>query len=200
MAADQTESTGHMNEIAEKAHETIHEHADHNDPWARGVAVLVSALAAALAITEIGAKSTQNEYLTQHIAVSDDWAFYQARNLRATVRNAEAETLASLPNAADPAVAARIKDAQTYVERMRDDPKAGDGMKQLAVQAHAREEVRDAAFHRYHIYEYAAGALEIAIVLSSVSVVTRIHALTFAAGGIGGIAGLVALGVALKLL
>jgi hypothetical protein len=188
-----------LSEIAEKANETIHEHAEKSDPWARGVAILVSALAAVLAITEIGAKATQNEYLTQHIAVSDDWAFYQSRNVRAIVRTSEAELLSSLPNAADPAVQARIKQATDYAARMRDDPNLG-GMKQLADQAHGREVARDAAFHHYHMYEYAAGALEIAIVLASVSVVTRIRTLTIGSAAIGAAAGLLALGVAAKLL
>ncbi len=189
-----------MSEIAEKANETIHEHAEKSDPWARGVAILVSALAAILAVTEIGAKSAQNEYLSAHIAVSDDWAFYQSRNVRAVMRTSEAELLSSLPNAEDPALQARIKEATDYAARMRDDPKGGGGMKQLAEQAHGREQARDSAFHRYHTYEYAAGALEIAIVLASVSVVTRIRTLAYGSGAIGAAAGLVALGVAVDLL
>ncbi len=79
-----------MSKIAEEAHETIHEHGGHADPYAKRVAVLVSALAAALALTEIGAKSTQNEYLKDHIAVSDDYAYYQARGVRALVKESEA--------------------------------------------------------------------------------------------------------------
>ncbi len=189
-----------MDEIADKAHDTIHEHSQHSDPWARAVAVLVSALAATLAITEIGAKSTQNEYLTEHIAVSDDWAFYQARNLRATVRLAESDILGSLPNAAAPEIQSKIKEATDYIARMRDDPKSGDGMKQLAEKAHKREEVRDHAFHHYHLYEYAAGALEIAIVVASVSVVTKIRLLTIGSGAIGAASGLLALSVAMGLL
>ena len=188
-----------MSEIAEKAHETIHEHADHTDPWSQRVAILVSALAAALAITEVGAKSTQNAYLTHHIAVSDDWAFYQAKNLRLTVRSAEAEVLSSLPNADDAAIQGRIKDAKDYVTRAQDDPKAGDGMKQLAEKAHQQEEIRDEAFHHYHLYEYAAGVLEIAIVLSSVSVVTRIRSLAKGAALIGAAAAVLALCVAINL-
>lgn len=188
-----------MSEIAEKAHETIHEHADHTDPWARRVAVLVSVLAAALAITGVGAKSTENAYLTHHIAVSDDWAFYQAKNLRSAVRTAEADVLSSLPNAADPAIQGRIKDAKDYVMHAQDDPRTGDGMKQLAEKAHQQEEIRDHAFHQYHLYEYAAGVLEIAIVLSSVSVVTRIRSLAKGAAVIGAAAAVLALCVAANL-
>jgi hypothetical protein len=188
-----------MSEAMERAHETIHEHASHTDKWARGVAVLVSCLAAMLALTEIGGKAAQNAYLTHHIALSNDWAFYQAKNLRSVMRNSEADVLASLPNAADPAVQARIKEAKDYAVRMRDDPEAGDGMKQLAVKAQEQEADRDAAEHRYHAYEYAVGALEIAIVLASVSVVTRIRSMSIGAGVIGVAAGLAALGVASNL-
>lgn len=170
------------------------------DPWARGVAVLVSTLAATLAITEIGAKSTQNEYLTEHIAVSDDWAFYQARNLRPTVRLSEASVLDSLPNASDPAIQQKIKDANDYSARMRDDPKSGEGMKQLAERAHKREAVRDHAFHHYHLYEYAAGALEISIVIASAAVVTKIRALAIGSATIGISAGLLAAAVAMDVL
>jgi hypothetical protein len=188
-----------VSESLERAHETIEEHAKHSDPWARNVAVLVSALAAALALTEIGGKASQNAYLTHHVALSNDWAFYQAKNLRAVVRTSEADLLASLPNAADPAIQGRIKEAADYTARMRDDPKGGEGMKQLAEQAKAEEAQRDEAFHRYHNYEYAVGALEIAIVLASVSVVTKMRLLTIAAAAIGAVATLGSLGVATNL-
>jgi hypothetical protein len=186
-----------MSEAMERAHETIHEapHA-HGDPWARGAAVLVSFLAAALALAEIGGKSAQNAYLTHHIAVSDDWAFYQAKNLRSVVRGTEVSMLESLPNAGDDAIQARIKEAREYQARMRDDPK-GDGMKQLAEKAKKQEYDRDHAFHLYHGYEYAVGALQISIVLASVSVVTRMKPLTIAAGLIGLAAGVFGLGVAM---
>jgi hypothetical protein len=183
----------------ERVHETIEEHAHHSDPWARGVAVLVSVLAAVLAMTEIGGKAAQTAYLTHHVALSNDWAFYQAKNLRSVVRSSEADLLASLPNAQDPAIQARIKQAQEYSARMRDDPEGGEGMKQLAITAKEQETERDEAAHRYHSYEYAVGALEIAIVLASVSVVTRIRSMTVGAGVIGAIAAAAALGVATNL-
>jgi hypothetical protein len=187
-----------VSESMERAHE-IEEHAGHSDPWARGVAVLISILAAALALTDIGGKAAQNEYLTHHVALSNDWAFYQARNLRSVVRTSEADLLASLPNAADPAIQARIKEAKDYAARMRDDPAGGEGMKQLAIAAKEKETVRDEAFHRYHSYEYAVGGLEIAIVLASVSVVTRMRPLTIGAAAIGAAAAAASLGVATNL-
>jgi hypothetical protein len=185
-----------MSESMERAHETMH-HEAHGDPWARGAAVLVSVLAAALAISEVAGKSAQTSYLTHHIELSDGWAFYQAKNLRQVVRGSEVSVLESLPNAAEPATQKRIQDARDYQARMRDDPASGEGMKQLAEKAKHKEEERGHAFHLYHQYEFVSGSLQIAIVLSAASVVTRIRPLTVVAGLIGLAAGAFGLGVAL---
>lgn len=176
-----------MVDPVEMAQEHIHEahHANADDPWPTRMAVVVSFLAASLAVMGIGAKSSQTHYLTHHITASDTWNFYQAKNLRAVLRDSQATTLESLPTGNDPAVGERIKTARSERDRMRDDPAGGDGMKQLREKALHEEHERDIAFHAYHGYEYASGALEISIVLASVSVVTRLHKLGFAAGVIG---------------
>jgi hypothetical protein len=169
------------------AHEAHEVHAVHgaSDHWPRIMAVTVSFLAASLALAELGAKSSQTAYLTHNISASDTWNSYQAKNLRASLWNSQAALLESLPNAADPAIQERIKKAESESARMRDEPAAGDGMKQLSEKAKGQEEERELAFHSYHGYEYTSSVLEIAIVLASVSVVTRVRALGVAAGGLG---------------
>ncbi len=186
-----------MSEPLERVRETAEEAAhDRDNTLARTVAVMVSVLAAALAIAEIGAKSSQNEYLTHHIAFSDNWAFFQSKNIRAVMREAEAEMLEALPHADGVDMEAKIKAAREYAARMRDDPKGGDGMKQLTAESKRLETERNAAFHAYHGYEYTVGALQIAIVLASVSLVTRTRPLTIGAGVIGVVAAVFGLGVA----
>ncbi len=162
-----------------------HEERGETDHWPRVMAVTVSFLAASLALADLGAKSSQTAYITHNISASDTWNQYQAKNLRASLWNAEASLLESLANANDAAVQERIKKAISEEARMRDEPGSGDGMKQLAEKAKALEEEREKAFHSYHGYEHTASVLEISIVLASVSVVTRVHALGVAAGVIG---------------
>ncbi|MGE0223312.1 MAG: DUF4337 family protein [Acetobacteraceae bacterium] len=195
-----------MTQAMERAHETIHEagHAHGGghgrpDTWNRKVAVLVSMLATALALVQIGEKQSQNEYIVSHVSVVNDWAFYQAKNVRSVMRASEAAVLESLPGATEPAIQARIRDARDYAARMRDDPKGGDGMQQIAETAKKREAQRADAFHRYHFFEYASGVIEIAIVLASVSIVTAVRALAYGAGALGVGAGLFAIGVGLHL-
>jgi hypothetical protein len=104
----------------------------------------------------------------------------------------EADTLDSLPNASDPAVRERAAHARADAARLNDDEKTR-GRKQLEAEAIRQSEVRDHALHHYHDYEWAVGALQIAIVLASVSVVTRIAAMWIAAAALGGAAALFAL-------
>lgn len=172
-----------MDAVAEHAQETIHHHGGAN----RRVAVLIAALAAGLALAEMGVQQEQNKYLTHHISLSDDFAFYQAKNSRASLSAAEAELLANLPNAGDAGPQAAIARAKANEARLRDEP-GDDGMKQIMERATVEQELRDHAFHRYHEFEYVAGALQIAIVLASVAVVTSVPALAVVAGVVGAVA------------
>jgi uncharacterized protein DUF4337 len=174
-------------EQLEKAHGAHAAH-DGSDHWARWMAVAVSCLAASLALADLGAKSSQTAYLTHNITASDTWNAYQGKNLRANMWNTQAVLLESLPNATDPAVQERIKTAHSEAARMRDEPAAGDGMKQLRAKAEDQERERELAFHAYHGFEYTSSALEISIVLASVSVITRVHALGMVAAGVGALA------------
>jgi hypothetical protein len=183
-------------DLAKEGIEHAH-HASHEDAGARRVAVMIAALAAALAVSEMGEKAAQNAYLTHHIQASDDWAFYQAKTVRMNMYALHADLLEQLP----PTEAARkrIEAAQATASRLDDDPNT-DGRKQVQAKARESEAARDHAFHRYHLFEAVVGALQIAIVLASVSVVTRVRWLSLAAGGLGIAAGLSGLAVALELI
>src|SRR5579883_1226218 len=134
-----------MSETIEHAQEGIHHahnHAGHGDRTPRRIAMLTAVLAAALALADMGEKSAQNAYLTRHISLSDDWAFYQAKNARAAIWAAQSSLLANLPNAAEAGPQAEIKRAKETEARLRDEP-GGDGMKQLATRAAAETQERD---------------------------------------------------------
>jgi len=176
-----SEAIGDAREGLEHAHHAT----EHGDSSARWIAVLVAVLAAALAITELGEKSSMTAYLTRHIALSDDYAYYQEKHVRLTTRQTEEEVLLSLPNAADPAIQARIKASRDEQARLLDSPKTGQGMKQLQALADEEKEARDHAAHLAHHLEISVGGLQIAIVLASVSIVTRVRALAWGGAGLG---------------
>jgi hypothetical protein len=164
----------------------------------RTVAVLVAMLAVALALVGMARSSAQNDYLANHIQASDDWNFYQAKNIRSNLYQLQAETLDSLPVGSDPAVRKRIDEWRAQAKRLDDDEKT-QGRKQLMAKALASQALRDKAFHRFHLYEWVTGGLEIAIVLASVSIVTRVGTLAVIAAVLGAAASVFGLGEALEM-
>ena len=200
------ESIEHAREAMERAHEA---HTEHGDTAARWVAVLVALFATALALADVGEKASQTAFLMNHISVSDDYAYYQAKNQRVTTLESLIAVLENLPAAAGattataptapttaptptattgPTVAARIAEARKTQAQLQDDAASGKGMKQLLAQAAQHERAAEHALHRQHAFAGVAGALQISILLASVSIVTRARALTWGAGVLGGLA------------
>ncbi len=139
--AHSNRETSAVSEAMERAHETIEEHAHHSDPWARGVAVLVSVLAAVLAMTEIGGKAAQNRLsdASRH-AVERLGVLPGQRTSAPSPDRLRPRCSPACPTPRTPAIQVRIKEAQDYIARMRDDPEGGEGMKQLAVAARHRRQ------------------------------------------------------------
>lgn len=193
-----TEALEHAKEAIEHAHHEAEHGAHPPDHFSRNVAVLVGILAATLAIAELGEKSAQNAYLTYHISASDDWNFYQAKNIRANLYSLQADLLDSLPNNTDPTIRKKIEAARGEAKRLDDDEKS-KGRKQLAAKARESEIAREKSYHRYHLFEIVVGALQIAIVLSSVSIVAKVKPLAILSGGLGVLAAIGGLLVGLGL-
>ena len=184
-------------EIAEHARESV-EHAHQHGPpvgFARRIALLIAALAAALALTEIAAQHAQTEYIAHNIRANDDWTFFGFKETRARISEQTATILQAIPGPPDQARQDAITQAQATVKRMRDGDASSPGTRQVQQQAVEQERELEHSLHRYHFYEYAAGALQIAIVLGSAAVVTQLVAVAIAGGVIGGLAVVLALAV-----
>jgi hypothetical protein len=172
-----------------------HGHIEHVED--KRIALLIAVLALALALIETGAKSAQTEAISRNVQSSDIWAFYQARVIRQTVVKTAMEqaelTRPTAAPAAQPVIDAQVKTWRDTTARWEDDPKGGDGRKQLAERAKTAEAEHEKAMSRYHLYEYGAALLQVAIVIASASIVTSVSLL-----GVGsvllGVAG-IALGV-----
>src|SRR5918911_2002092 len=97
-----------------ETHEKIHEAGRHN----RSIAILITALAALLAIAEMGGKSAQNRSVASNIEAANLWAFFQAKTIRQTTLRTAADSLEAIgPDSVAPARA----DAVTkQVQRWRE--------------------------------------------------------------------------------
>lgn len=179
-------SIEHAKETLEHAgHEVAH--SDHSDSTPRQVAILVAFLAAALALAELSEKAAQNEYLTHHISLSDTYNFFQARVIRRDLADAAADIIQSMP-VIDEGSRKRMEALRGNARAQENRPKTHDSIDDLLERSKHETEARDHAFHQYHKFEVAVGALQISIVLASVSIVTRIKAVAYISGAIGIIA------------
>lgn len=179
---------------AHETHETIeaaaHGHGRAPEGRNKRIALLISALAALLAITEMGGKNAQNNYVAHLIEASNLWAFYQAKTIRMTTLRAAADGLETLMPEGIPAeraktLADQIAEWRTTADRYESEPSTQEGRRELSARAHEDEQVRDHALVTYHFFEYAAAALQLAIVLASAAVITGVVWLAFISGGLG---------------
>jgi hypothetical protein len=165
-------------ERAEQAQE-VGAHADH---FGRNGALLVSVLAALLAIATIAGNRSTTEALLSQQKASDAWNEFQANSLKRHVNEDTAAMLRVLAadgpgeaeareqaDALDAAVATKYRPAQ-------DD---------LGHKAQDLEHERDVAERQHHGFQEAEAAFQLAIVLSSVSIVARTAPLLWAGGGLG---------------
>lgn len=176
-----------------------HHHAGHDDhgheadpakkDFSKRVAVLISVLAALLAVVEMGGKNAQNTALISNQDAANFWNFFQAKTIRMTTLRTAAEQSEVEGTLASPAEAEKraqqVAKWKATAQRYNDEPDTGEGRKQLASRAKAAEKKRDHALAAYHNFEFGSAAFQLAIVLASASVVTGVMALAFIAGGLG---------------
>src|ERR1700704_2608339 len=166
------------------AHESL-EQADHAKEASsenRKIALLIAVIALCLALSETLGKGAQTESISKNVEASNLWAFFQAKSIRRTTVQTAAEqaklTLATVTDdAAKAAIQKQIDDWQKTAARYRSEPETGEGTEQLAERAKHAEEERDLATAKYHHFELASGAFQIAIVLASATIITGILAL-----------------------
>lgn len=188
-------------------HENL-EHAEHAEQAAHSgnkkIALLISVMALFLAFSETLGKSAQTSALNHQIEASNLWNFFQAKSIRrtATIVAAEAMKVDQLAasDAQKEAMAKQIDEWNKTAARYRSEPEAGggkgEGTVELSKRAIEEQHLRDTALARYHHYEIASAAFQIAIVLGSATIITNMMILSWIAIGLGGLGlGFMAIGL-----
>ena len=187
-------------------HEAAHEAAEHTEHEGLGsankkIALLIAVLALFLAFSETLGKSAQTNAISRNVEAANLWAFFQAKSIRRTVLQTASEEMkiyrTILPDAQRADAAKQLDEWQKTAARYRSEPGTGEGTDQLASRAHHASEERDHSLAKYHNFELASAAFQVAIVLASATIITGMMMLAWLAGvlGIGGV-GLMATGVA----
>jgi hypothetical protein len=166
--------------------------ADHGHGGAENkkIALLIALLALVLALSETLGKGAQTAAISHNIEASNLWSFFQAKTIRMTTVRTAAETAETqAPFVTDArlreALDRRVADWKKTAARYDSEPDTQEGRKELSARARAAEARRDRALAAHHHYEVASGALQIAIVLASASIVTGVAALVWVAASLG---------------
>ncbi len=147
------------------------------------VALLIACLALLLALAEAGAKNAEHRSTEQNIEASDLFNFYQARKIRQSmIETATSELEATAPSiqddkareAVEKQIATWKADAAHYE---KDDKHPENGLEVIQERAKTAQENRESANRKLEHFEYASGALQIAIVLASAAIITGVAAL-----------------------
>jgi len=170
------------------AHESMEqaEHAEHASVENRKIALLIAVIALFLALSETLGKGAQTESIAKNVEASNLWAFFQAKTIRRTVVQTAADqgklALGAADDATKAALQKQIDDWQKTAARYRSEPETGEGTEQLSERAKHAEHERDQATAKYHHFELASAAFQIAIVLASATIITGIAALAWISG------------------
>ena len=163
-----------------------------NDRFKQRAAVSIAILAMFLAITGLGGANAGKEATNNNIYAANQYAFYQAKNIRQTDYNLAADAIelaflqdGSLNAEARATLKAKAEAYRKTAARYESEPETQEGKKELMVRAKEYESKRDYALKQDPYFDYAEALLQIAIVLISVSIVATLPWLAILGGIVG---------------
>jgi hypothetical protein len=162
------------------AHEEIEEHVHHaHEPFDKVVAASMAIMAAILAVVSVVGQHFTTEELLMQAKASDEWAYYQAKDIRRFTAEATRDMLAELKQGS-PSGARYDQQALKY----RSDTK------KIEEEAHNYERESDRSGNKGRRLHFGEIFLEVAIVFSSLAILIRARPL-FYAGIASALAGIV---------
>ena len=170
-----------MREVLEHVEEA-EQAAERDEGFGRRAAVLVSILAAFLAIASLAGSRASTEAILAQARASDTYNEYQANSLKRHINLDDATQLRIL--AAGSAAEAQANTQAAGLEQAVND-KYQPAQGELLPRAQAFEHERDIAESRHRGFQTAEAAFQLGIVLSSISIVARARWLLGAGAALG---------------
>jgi hypothetical protein len=154
--------------MPEELHE-LQEHAEEgrHDPSIAPVTVTMAILAVLVAAVSLLGHRAHTEVVLSQTKASNQWAYYQAKNIRQHSYEVFLDEL-SVFNVKDPAQADKIREKYAKeLERYRDE------QKEIEAEARKLENERDTEHRRANRFDLGEVLLEAALVITSITLLTR---------------------------
>jgi hypothetical protein len=139
----------------EDLNEHIHHSAEHGASWVSWVALSTAILAVLAAITGLLSGARVNEAMMNQIEASDQWAYYQAKGIKASVLDAKM-SLSGQANEQDHAKAERYQEEQNEIQK----------------EAKGKETEAKTNFHQHEVFSRGVTMFQIAIAVAAISALT----------------------------
>ena len=163
-------------------HEVLEEHAHHHDddePWTLPVAITISILAVLVAMATLMGHRSSIEVVLLQTQASDQWAFYQAKNIRLHEMQSVADMLGVLAPADKGKADALREKYRKETERYEKDKE------QISEKAKEFESERTVVSRREDRFDAGEVILEIALIICSLTLLTRRKAFWYSGIAIG---------------
>ena len=143
----------------EHLHEHVKESAEHGGArWISWAALSTAILAVLAAIAGLLSGKHANEAMMNHIEASDEWNYYQAKSIKASVLDAKM-SLAGTPNELDQSKRDRYEKEQEEIKS----------------EAEHKEVAAKSNFHKHEIFAGGVTMFQIAIAVAAISALTKIR-------------------------
>ena len=141
----------------EHLHEHVQESADHTGVvWISWVALSTAVLAVQAAIAGLLSAHHVNEAMMNQIEASDQWSYYQAKSIKASVLDAKM-SLAGTANESDRSKYDRYEKEQEEIKS----------------EAERKEAAAKSNFHKHEVFARGVTMFQIAIAIAAISALTR---------------------------
>jgi hypothetical protein len=141
----------------EHLHDQMHHTAEHSrEGWISWVALSTAILAALAAIAALLSGRHVNEAMMSQIEAADQWSYYQAKSIKASVLDAKM-TLSGTSSGEDQAKAARYEKEQEEIKS----------------EAEHKEAAAKSNFRKHEVFAGGVTMFQIAIAVAAISALTR---------------------------
>jgi len=141
----------------EDLQEHVHHSAEHGgETWISWVALSTAILAVLAAIAGLLSGKHANEAMMSQIESSDQWSYYQAKSIKASVLDAKI-ALSTAPNESDSAKRDRYEKEQ----------------EEIKTEAEHKQAEAKSNFHQHEVFARAVTMFQIAIAVAAISALTK---------------------------
>ena len=155
----------------EHLHEEIAHHAGHGGaPWISWVALSTAILAVFAAIAGLLSGSHANEAMMSQIQASDQWGFYQAKSIKASILDAKT-TMGGVVSEHDREKSAKYAEEQAEIKH----------------EAEEKQHEARSNFHQHEVFARSVTMFQIAIAIAAISALTKRRRYWLVSLGVGSV-------------